>query len=54
MKMGKSYVLHGEGGQPAYCIWAWELLQLAVSAYNVQIQQFILDVKAKSLGFSVS
>ena len=43
MKMGKSYVLHGEGGQSAHCIWAWGLLQLVLSAYNnVQIQQSIL------------
>ena len=36
-------------------VWVWELLQLAVSAYNnVQIQQSIRDVKIESQGFSVS
>ena len=33
-------------------VWAWGLLQLAVSAYNnVQIQQSIWDVKTKSQSF---
>ena len=36
-------------------VWAWGLLQLAVSAYNnVRIQQSILDVKTKPQGFYVS
>ena len=35
-------------------VWAWGLLQLAVSAYNsLQIQQSIPDVKTKSQGFLV-